>query len=98
MASEFRLGYAMLLSLLRMEGGDPEALMRSSFRQFQTQRALPALEAAAQARARALGLGVGFGWACVRHCRLAPLAPCRRRRRLLTPSEPSRKPYKPPKS
>ncbi|GAB4818279.1 hypothetical protein N2152v2_005325 [Parachlorella kessleri] len=43
--SEFHLEYNMLLNLLRVEGADPETLMRLSYRQFQTERALPALEA-----------------------------------------------------
>lgn len=33
--SEFHLGYSMLLNLLRVEGANPEALMRASYRQFQ---------------------------------------------------------------
>lgn len=44
MWSEFHLKYAMLLSMYRLEGRDPEHLMRKSFRQFQTERALPALQ------------------------------------------------------
>jgi hypothetical protein len=35
-----------LLTQLRAEDADPEALLASSFRQFQLQRALPALQAA----------------------------------------------------
>jgi len=44
MWSEFHLGYNMLLNMMRLEGGDPQSLMRRSFRQFQTEHALPALE------------------------------------------------------
>lgn len=44
--SEFRLGYAPLLAQLRSEDADPEVLLGASFRQFQLQRALPALQAA----------------------------------------------------
>ncbi|GFR46723.1 hypothetical protein Agub_g8346 [Astrephomene gubernaculifera] len=43
--SAFHLGYNMLLSLMRVEGAEPEQLMAASFRQFQTERALPSLEA-----------------------------------------------------
>jgi hypothetical protein len=35
----------MLLNLMCFEGADPEQLIRLSYRQFQTERALPALEA-----------------------------------------------------
>lgn len=42
--SEFHLGYAMLLNLVRAEGADPEGLMSASYRQFQAQRALPQLQ------------------------------------------------------
>ncbi|KXZ50647.1 hypothetical protein GPECTOR_15g331 [Gonium pectorale] len=47
--SAFHLGYNMLLSLMRVEGAEPEQLMAASFRQFQTERALPALEARVKA-------------------------------------------------
>lgn len=30
--SEFHLGYNMLLNMMRLEGNDPESLMRRSFR------------------------------------------------------------------
>ena len=43
--SAFRLNYAMILNLMRVEGADPESLIQSSFAQFQNDRALPALEA-----------------------------------------------------
>ncbi|KAG2483942.1 hypothetical protein HYH03_017262, partial [Edaphochlamys debaryana] len=43
--SAFHLGYNMLLGLMRVEGAEPEQLMAASFRQFQTERSLPALEA-----------------------------------------------------
>ncbi len=42
--STFHLGYNMLLNLLRVEGVDPEYLIRKSFHQFQCDRALPARE------------------------------------------------------
>ena len=42
--SEFHLGYNMLLNMLRVEGANPEALLRASYRQFQMERSLPALE------------------------------------------------------
>lgn len=48
--SEFRLGYAGLLAQLRSEDADPEQLLGSSFRQFQLQRALPALRTAIAAK------------------------------------------------
>lgn len=41
--SEFHLSHTMLLNLLLSEVLEPEALLRSSFRQFQTERSLPAL-------------------------------------------------------
>ena len=42
--SEFHLGYNMLLNMLRVEGANPEALLRASYRQFQMERSLPDLE------------------------------------------------------
>lgn len=42
--SEFHLGYNMLLNMLRVEGANPEALLRASYRQFQMERSLPELE------------------------------------------------------
>ena len=47
--SEFHLTYSMLLNMLRVEGAEPEELMRRSYRQFQAERVLPALEARANA-------------------------------------------------
>ncbi|CAL8466224.1 g5760 [Coccomyxa elongata] len=41
--SEFHLSHTMLLNLLLSEALEPEALLRASFRQFQTERSLPAL-------------------------------------------------------
>ena len=41
--SEFHLSYAMLLNLLLSEAADPESLLKASFRQFQVERSLPAL-------------------------------------------------------
>ena len=43
----------MLLNILRTDGSDPQQLMRLSYRQFQTERALPTLES------RVLRLEVG---------------------------------------
>ncbi len=48
--SEFRLGYAPLLAQIRSEDADPETLLGASFRQFQLQRALPALRSAIAAK------------------------------------------------
>ncbi|KAG9439082.1 hypothetical protein H6P81_019247 [Aristolochia fimbriata] len=42
--SAFHLSYNMLLNQLRCEEGDPENLLRHSFYQFQSDRALPNLE------------------------------------------------------
>ncbi|KAL3145466.1 hypothetical protein ABBQ32_003293 [Trebouxia sp. C0010 RCD-2024] len=42
--SEFHLGYNMLLNMLRVEGANPEALLRASYRQFQMERSMPELE------------------------------------------------------
>lgn len=42
--AEFHLQYNMLLNLLKVEGVEPEELMRRSYRQFQTQRMLPTLQ------------------------------------------------------
>ncbi|RMZ55556.1 hypothetical protein APUTEX25_000139, partial [Auxenochlorella protothecoides] len=42
--SEFHLEYNMLLNLMRVEGVEPEELMHRSYRQFQTERLLPALQ------------------------------------------------------
>ncbi|XP_010533964.1 PREDICTED: DExH-box ATP-dependent RNA helicase DExH9 [Tarenaya hassleriana] len=42
--SAFHLSYNMLLNQLRSEDGDPENLLRNSFFQFQTDRAIPDLE------------------------------------------------------
>ncbi|CAG9465443.1 unnamed protein product [Pedinophyceae sp. YPF-701] len=44
MYSEFRLGYNMLLNMMRLEGSKPEEIMSRSFRQFQAERAIPGLE------------------------------------------------------
>lgn len=44
--STFRLGYNMLLNLLRAEEADPEAVIGRSFAQFQGDRAVPKLEEA----------------------------------------------------
>lgn len=48
--SEFHLGYNMLLNLLRAEDANPEGLMRRSYRQFQMERSLPALQLKAAAK------------------------------------------------
>lgn len=42
--SAFHLSYNMLLNQMRCEDGDPEKLLRNSFYQFQSDRALPNLE------------------------------------------------------
>lgn len=42
--SAFHLSYNMLLNQMRCEDGDPEKLLRNSFYQFQSDRALPDLE------------------------------------------------------
>ncbi|KAK9169685.1 hypothetical protein Syun_001825 [Stephania yunnanensis] len=42
--SAFHLSYNMLLNQIRCEDGDPENLLRKSFYQFQTDRAIPDLE------------------------------------------------------
>lgn len=42
--SAFHLSYNMLLNQMRCEDGDPEALLRQSFYQFQSDRALPSLQ------------------------------------------------------
>lgn len=42
--AEFHLQYNMLLNLLKVEGVEPEELMRRSYRQFQTQQMLPSLQ------------------------------------------------------
>lgn len=42
--STFHLGYNMLLNLLRVEGVDPEYLIKRSFHQFQNDRSLPTRE------------------------------------------------------
>src|SRR5690606_5284824 len=42
--SSFHLGYNMLLNLMRVEGVDPETLIKRSFHQFQSDCALPDLE------------------------------------------------------
>ncbi|KAJ1502866.1 ATP-dependent RNA helicase mtr4 [Coelomomyces lativittatus] len=41
--SAFRLGYNMLLNLIRVEGVSPEYLIQNSFRQFQSNSKLPLL-------------------------------------------------------
>lgn len=41
--SSFHLGYNMVLNLVRVEGTDPKALMKQSFRQFQQARTVPRL-------------------------------------------------------
>jgi ATP-dependent RNA helicase DOB1 len=42
--SSFYIGYNMLLNLLRIEGMNPEDLLRKSFHQFQAHKALPQSE------------------------------------------------------
>ena len=43
--SRFHLGYSMLLNMMRVEDLQAEYVMRSSFHQFQHERALPDLKA-----------------------------------------------------
>ena len=52
--SEFHLSYNMLLNLARAEHRrtEPDAVMRSSFLQFQTERSLPTLLLKAKLKAR----------------------------------------------
>lgn len=45
--SSYHVTYNMLLNLLRVQGADPEHLVRSSFRQFQQAATAPALDAEA---------------------------------------------------
>ncbi|KAF8405647.1 hypothetical protein HHK36_007723 [Tetracentron sinense] len=47
--SAFHLSYNMLLNQMRCEDGDPENLLRNSFYQFQSDRAIPDLEKQAKA-------------------------------------------------
>eukprot|EP00850_Spirogloea_muscicola_P021111 SM000237S08128 [mRNA] locus=s237:125280:131312:+ [translate_table: standard] len=42
--SAFHLSYSMILNQMRSEESDPERMLRSSFRQFQAERALPDLK------------------------------------------------------
>ncbi|CAM9721618.1 unnamed protein product [Chrysoparadoxa australica] len=42
--SSYHISYNMLLNMLRVEGTDPEFLVKSSFHQFQQEQAAPALE------------------------------------------------------
>jgi len=44
LVSAFHLSFNMILNLCRTESGDPEALMRASYRQYQTELALPSLK------------------------------------------------------
>jgi len=44
--SSFHLGYNMVLNLMRVEGVDPETLMRKSFWQFQQTMSIPRLQGA----------------------------------------------------
>eukprot|EP00959_Pyramimonas_sp_CCMP1952_P019032 402103-Pyramimonas_sp.AAC.1 len=46
--SAFHLTYNMLLNLVRSEDVNPEMLMQASYRQFQQDRSIPALEAKAE--------------------------------------------------
>lgn len=67
--STFRLGYNMLLNLMRAEEADPEFVIGRSFAQFQGDRAVPKLEAAvkeAEADRDAIRLG-GSEFGVVEH-------------------------------
>ena len=58
--SSYHVTYNMLLNLLRVEGADPDYLVRSSFHQYQQEADAPALvadAAALEAQAEALGEG-----------------------------------------
>ena len=58
--SSYHVTYNMLLNLLRVEGADPDYLVRSSFHQYQQEADAPALVAEAtalEAQAEALGEG-----------------------------------------
>ena len=44
LTSSFHLGYNMLLNLMRVEGVDPETLIKQSFHQFQSDKELPEYE------------------------------------------------------
>lgn len=46
--STFHLSYNMVLNMLRLEGVEPESIIKRSFLQFQAQRALPAKQKGAQ--------------------------------------------------
>ena len=48
LVSAFHLSFNMILNLYRTGSGDPEALMKSSYRQHQTELALPSLKQRAQ--------------------------------------------------
>lgn len=43
--SEFHLTYPMLINMIRVEGANPEDLISRSYRQFQSEKAIPALKA-----------------------------------------------------
>eukprot|EP00656_Telonema_subtile_P054689 TRINITY_DN8233_c0_g1_i2.p1 TRINITY_DN8233_c0_g1~~TRINITY_DN8233_c0_g1_i2.p1 ORF type:complete len:1046 (-),score=338.04 TRINITY_DN8233_c0_g1_i2:40-3177(-) len=47
--SSFHIGYNMLLNLLRVEEADPEYMIKRSFHQFQSTKALPTLQAEQEA-------------------------------------------------
>jgi len=58
--SSYKIGYNMLLNLMRVEDVDPEYLLRASFHQFQKERDAPALLAEAESlesQASAVDLG-----------------------------------------
>eukprot|EP00617_Octactis_speculum_P002333 CAMPEP_0185777094 /NCGR_PEP_ID=MMETSP1174-20130828/88286_1 /TAXON_ID=35687 /ORGANISM="Dictyocha speculum, Strain CCMP1381" /LENGTH=705 /DNA_ID=CAMNT_0028465357 /DNA_START=11 /DNA_END=2125 /DNA_ORIENTATION=+ len=46
--SSYHVSYNMLLNMVRVEGADPEFLIRSSFHQYQQQEGVPAIEAQAE--------------------------------------------------
>jgi ATP-dependent RNA helicase DOB1 len=79
--SSFRLGYNMLLNLLRAEEANPEYVIARSFAQFQGDRALPENEAKVaelEVKRDAIVIGVdeeGIGERAVRdYCRLRDVA------------------------
>ncbi|CAM9944372.1 unnamed protein product [Phaeothamnion confervicola] len=57
--SSYHISYNMLLNMMRVEGADPEFLVRSSFHQYQQQQAAPGLEEeAAELAAQAAAITV----------------------------------------
>eukprot|EP00658_Telonema_sp_P-2_P077605 TRINITY_DN7057_c0_g1_i3.p1 TRINITY_DN7057_c0_g1~~TRINITY_DN7057_c0_g1_i3.p1 ORF type:complete len:640 (-),score=205.72 TRINITY_DN7057_c0_g1_i3:80-1894(-) len=53
--SSFHIGYNMLLNLLRVEEANPEYMIKKSFHQFQSTKALPTLQAEQEAVDKKIG-------------------------------------------